>query len=260
MELHQWAHQILSGETLEEKLHVPQILTDDNPGPAKRFIEPARLPSMRFQKKKKEEKLPSFHDHDDPYKRAVCLHRFANHELLAVEIMAYTLLAFPDAPKTFRKGLAHVMKEEQTHVKLYMNRMAEMQVRFGDLPLYQHFWKHTPHITSPLHYVSMMSLTFEMANLDFAPVYGKSFLTAGDIASSELMATIWRDEVNHVRFGWQWFKRWKDDTTGEWEEWQKILSTTLLNPKRARGFFIHKEPRLNAGISQDFINKLSAFK
>ena len=66
--------------------------------------------------------------------------------------------------------------------------MERLGITFGDLPLYRHFWKHTPHIQSPLHYISMMSLTFEMANLDFAPMYGQSFAPFGDIDSAGLMA------------------------------------------------------------------------
>ena len=48
------------------------------------------------------------------------------------------------------------------------------------LPYYKHFWAHTPFLTDPIRYLSVMSLTFEMANLDFAPLYGKSFARCGD--------------------------------------------------------------------------------
>jgi len=257
MEIREWALKILSSESIEDKLGAPEELSDHAPGSPTIFKDPARSPSMRFRQHKKEEKLPALHELKDGGNRAICLHRFAGHELLAVEIMAYVLLAFPDAPASFRKGVAHVLQEEQGHVRLYTERLEAMGVRFGDLPLYRHFWAHTPYIRSPLHYVSMMSLTFEMANLDFAPIYGRYFLASGDEASSQLMATILRDEVNHVRFGWQWLKRLKKEGETEWDAWQSILGTTLLTPKRAKGFFIHKEPRLQAGISEDFIQRLS---
>ena len=135
MELREWAIRILSADTLEEKLLCPAVLTDYDPGPPLIFNEPVRPTGMGFHRRTKEEKLPPFQDHKSEDKRAICLHRFAGHELLAVEIMAHALTAFPDAPKAFRKGVAHTLKEEQGHVKMYMTRMEQMGLRFGDLPL-----------------------------------------------------------------------------------------------------------------------------
>lgn len=256
MEIREWAVRILSTDHLDDKLFKPELLTDEEPGPPIIFKEPCRPQNMGFNRRSKEEKLPPFQDLHQEDKRAICLHRFAGHELLAVEIMAYVLLAFPDAPKNFRKGVAHVLQEEQDHVSLYKERLKAMGVNFGDLPLYRHFWTHTPYITSPLHYVSMMSLTFEMANLDFAPIYGKTFAHVGDQASAELMATILKDEISHVRFGWQWLKNLKNQNESEWDTWEKILKTTLLTPKRAKGFYLHPEHREKAGVSQEFISNL----
>lgn len=259
MELREWATTILSSETIEGKLSQPDSLTDREPGPAFFWKEPARTPEMQFKRHSKEEKLPSFQEHSDPNKRAACLHRFAGHELLAVEIMAFTLLAFPDAPPHFRKGLANTLKEEQEHVRLYIQRMTELGIKFGDFPLYRHFWTHTPFIRSPIHYVSMMSLTFEMANLDFANMYGKSFLHHGDIESAKLMGIILSDEISHVSFGWNWLKKFKMQDKNEWSLWEETLSETLLTPKRAKGFLLHSEPRLAAGIPQEWIEKLKTF-
>lgn len=256
MELRQWAESILSSDTLEGKLACPQSWTDHEPGPAIIWQEPTRPPGMQFSRRLREEKLPPFQEHQNPDKRAICLHRFAGHELLAVEIMAFALLAFPYAPQHFRKGLAYTLKEEQGHVRLYMNRMEGLGIRFGDLPLYRHFWKHTPHLASPMHYVSMMSLTFEMANLDFAPIYGKSFMHFGDQESAELMAIILRDEISHVRFGLNWLQRMKDTSKSDWDAWEQTLASTLLTPKRAKGFYIHESPRQQAGIPQEWIDKL----
>jgi uncharacterized ferritin-like protein (DUF455 family) len=260
MELRHWAYKILTSEYLEDKLADPGPLTDFEPGAPLLIKEPARTLDMQLRRRAKGEKLPSFQEHQDPYKRAVCLHRFAGHELLAVEMMAFALLAFPEASPTFRRGLAHTLKEEQEHVRLYIKRMQELNVQFGDLPLYRHFWSHTPHMQSPLHYVSMISLTFEMANLDFAPMYGQSFAHFGDEASALLMATILKDEIAHVRFGWQWLKKFKSSTLNEWQAWETTLATTLLTPKRATGFIVHEKPRQQAGIPQEWIECLKKSK
>jgi uncharacterized ferritin-like protein (DUF455 family) len=256
MEIREWACKILSSESLNDKLFQPETLTDFQAGPPLIISEPARSYDLRLQKRKKEEKLPALHDLKHQDKRAVCLHRFAGHELLAVEMMAYTLLAFPDAPPSFRKGLAHTLKEEQGHVALYCKRLSEFNVSFGSMPLYKHFWIHTPFIKSPLHYVAAMSLTLEMANLDFAPTYGNAFLKGGDEKSSELMATILRDEIAHVRFGMQWLLKMKPETLSEWDTWTKALENSKLHPRRAKGKHFQEEPRRKAGVSSSWIQKL----
>ncbi len=255
MELREWALRILSADTLEEKLLDPGELTDENPGKPLFLDEPIRPAGMGFNKRSKEEKLPPFQLHGSPENRAVCLHRFAGHELLAVEIMAHALTAFPEAPKAFRKGIAHTLKEEQGHVRLYRQRMEELGLHFGDLPLYRHFWNHVPYLTSPIKYVSVMSLTFEMANLDFAPLYGQSFSHFGDVESAELMSQILRDEINHVSFGYRWLQRLKEKQEDPWDAWIGSL-TPKLTPKRAKGFVLIEENRRQAGIPNDWIEKL----
>jgi uncharacterized ferritin-like protein (DUF455 family) len=256
MELRDWAIHILTGETLQEKLLTPQELTDHSPGPALIWKEPARSFDLRFQKHFRKNRLPPFHDHKDLEKRVICLHRFAGHELLAVEIMAYALLAFPEAPPHFRRGLAHTLKEEQEHVRLYAKRLAEMGCRLEDLPFYRHFWSFVPHLTTPLKYVSVMSLTFEMANLDFAPIYGHSFAKYGDLDSAKLMQQILKDEIGHVSFGCKWLQKWKDQKASDWETWLSNIPPRAT-PSRARGHTFFEENRRLAGIPDDWIKELS---
>jgi len=254
VELREWAIRILSADTLEEKLFCPEILTDEAPGEPLVFNEPIRPIGMGFNKRTREQKLPHFQEHGKVENRAVCLHRFAGHELLAVEIMAHALTAFPEAPKAFRRGVAHTLKEEQGHVQLYRERMGEMGLQFGDLPLFKHFWNHVPYLTSPIRYVSVMSLTFEMANLDFAPLYGKSFDHFGDEKSAALMAQILKDEIHHVSFGWRWLNQLKGKQDA-WDSWVECLNPKL-NPKRAKGFTLMEENRRKAGIPDPWIEKL----
>jgi uncharacterized ferritin-like protein (DUF455 family) len=255
MEMREWATRILSADTLSEKLLDPGVLTDHTPGPAIVWKEPTRPVGMGFQKHSRKNRLPPLHDHKDPYKRGVCLHRFAGHELLAVEIMAYALLAFPEAPVHFRRGLAHTLKEEQGHVKLYIERMSAFGLQFGDLPLYRHFWAYVPHLTNPLRYVAVMSLTFEMANLDFAPIYRSSFLKYGDQDSAALMQTILKDEIGHVSFGYRWLQKWKENEKSEWETWVANLPPLAL-PSRAKSAPFYPEHRRMAGVPEEWIINL----
>ena len=168
--------------------------------------------------------------------------------------MAYALLAFPQAPKGFRRGVARTLIEEQGHVRLYIERLKALGVSFGDYPLFKHFWNHVPHLTSPIRYISVMSLTFEMANLDFAPLYGKAFASFGDQASAQLMAQILKDEINHVSFGYRWLSQLKGEIPS-WDAWTGNLSPKI-EPRRAKGFVVMEENRRKAGIPEDWIEKI----
>ncbi len=258
MEYRDWAYQILTSDRLEDKLSCPEKLTDEKPGAPLLIAEPVRSSSLRFQKHTRKDRLPSLLALGHADKRAVCLHRFAGHELLAVEIMAHALLAFPDAPKNFRKGLAHTLKEEQEHVRLYIQRLNSMGVHFGDLPLYRHFWSYVHYITTPLKYLSMMSLTFEMANLDFAPIYGSAFAAHGDLESEKLMKQIFNDEIQHVAFGAKWLKNLKDPAVSPWETWIKNIHHRIT-PSRAKGPTFYPDHRRLAGLDEEWINSLNNF-
>lgn len=254
MEIREWATRILSADTLEEKLLSPDLLTDNTPGPRVFWDTPTRPSHMHFQRHTKEQKLPKADQHDKIENRILCLHRFAGHELLAVEIMAYALLAFPSAPKHFRRGVANTLKEEQEHVRLYVKRLKEMGCSFGDLPLYKHFWSYVPHLKNPIQYVSVMSLTFEMANLDFAPMYRESFAKHDDIASAILMDRILHDEIAHVSFGYQWLKKLKNAEESDWNTWRSSVPDALPL-KRAKGFIFQEQFRRDASIPEDWINE-----
>lgn len=255
MELRDWALKILSSDRIEDKLDTPDTFTDTHPGAPLLISEPCRSPELRFHKHSRKDRLPSLPDLAKSDKRAVCLHRFAGHELLAVEIMAYALLAFPEAPKNFRKGLSHTLKEEQEHVRLYIERLRQMGIQFGELPLYRHFWSYVHYLTTPLKYVSMMSLTFEMANLDFAPYYGTAFASHGDFDSEALMKKIFSDEIQHVAFGSKWLSNLKDATTSAWDSWLQNIHPRIT-PARAKGPRFYPDHRRLAGISDDWIQKL----
>jgi uncharacterized ferritin-like protein (DUF455 family) len=254
VELRQWAERILRGDTLEEKLLDPGPWTDHSPGSPLFWEEPTRPPHMAFKRHNRKEILPTLSELHSSEKRAICLHRFAGHELLAVEIMAYALLAFPEAPRGFRFGVAYTLKEEQEHVRLYIKRLEALGLKFGDLPLYRHFWNATPHLKDPLQYISVMSLTFEMANLDFAPIYGAAFAGHGDGESAELMKRILEDEIGHVSFGWNWLKKWQGPAKTLWETWAGALPPKM-DVTRARGPQFFAEHRRLAGIGEEWIER-----
>ena len=193
--------------------------------------------------------------------RGVLLHFFANHELLAAELMALALLKFPDAPVAFREGLANTLREEQLHTRWYVNRMRECGIEFGQYPLSRFFWEAVSRMETPLDYVSRLSLTFEQANLDYALHYGHLLREAGDGKSASILLRIYEDEIAHVGYGLSWFRRWKEEKESDWSALQKRLPFPL-SPSRAKGnrTGFNEAGRRAAGFDEDYIQRLALFE
>ncbi len=193
-----------------------------------------------------------------PAARGRLLHYFANHELLAIETMALTLLKFPEAPEEFRQGLFRTLQDEQRHLRSYLDRMEAYGVGLGSVPLNLYFWQSLKSVRTPLEFVAGMSLTFEQANLDFAHEFSVFFEEElGDDSTAKLLREVHDDEVRHVAHGWKWFQRWKNPQAGsDYEAYQEALRFPLT-PRRARGTRLFSmNSRSQAGLDADFIREM----
>ncbi|MBC8094972.1 MAG: DUF455 family protein [Akkermansiaceae bacterium] len=260
MELRDFAEQVLFATTLEEKLQSPETITDERPGSALITPDaPGRPNELRFKPQVSgKAEFPGLHQLEQPRERGRLLHFFANHELLATELMALVLLRFPDAPAAFRKGVYQTLKDEQEHTRLYIGRMKECGLTFGELPVSGYFWRTVSAMENPMDYVSSLCLTFEQANLDFARHFAKGFAQVGDVSTAKLLEKIYKDEIGHVAYGLKWFRRWKNQTQSDWEAFCRQLKFPL-SPQRAKGFSLNVEGRRAAGLDPHFIAELNVY-
>jgi len=260
MELRDFAEQVLFARTLEEKLHRPDAVTDNRPGPALPVpAAPGRPAGLHFKRTRSERTdFPGADQLEHERERGQLLHFFANHELLATELMALVLLRFPEAPADFRRGVFNTLKDEQTHTRIYIQRMKECGIEFGELPVNGYFWRTVSTMESPMDYVSALCLTFEQANLDFARQYADTFKKVGDDASARLLEKICRDEIGHVAYGLKWFRRWKHPEESDWDAFCRQLKFPL-SPQRAKGTILNIAGRRAAGLDPAFIAQLDVY-
>lgn len=252
------AERILLSETLAEKLaRIPASIVDDQPGAALRVSVPGRPPDLKFAARRTAPKMPRPGALHDPQKRAVAHHILANHELQALEVMAAVLLAFPEAPPEFRRGLVHIMRDEQRHTNLHVKRAAELGLRFGELPVNDYIWAKSQAFESVLDYLAGLPLTFEGRNLDHTLEFEAAFEQAGDPESAAILRAIHRDEIGHVRFGLEWLRRLKPPEQSDWDVYCAHLHWPLRADK-AIGDTLHRDPRREAGMSEEFIDRLAA--
>ena len=259
MELRAFAERVLLAAALEEKLRAVAFssLTDGDPGPAVRIDRPARPANLPFAGRREAPPMPRTEAFVDPGKRAIAHHIMANHELQALEVMAFALLAFPEAPQEFRLGMARVMADEQRHTRMHIERAADLGLEFGSLPVNGYFWGKAQQFASVLDYLAGLPLTFEGCNLDHTLEFEAQFAAAGDKRSSAIMRAIHRDEIEHVKFGLDWLRRLKPESQSDWEAYTSHLHHPL-RAEKARGRAFHRSPREAAGMSAEFIDRLEA--
>lgn len=261
MEVVDFAKEIIHGERIEDKLlgldaeRLP--LSFEKAAPLEKVQKPNRTQKIALSEK--QVRFPRGHFHI-PEKKAIALNSFANHELLAIEIMAKMLVEFPhhtEEEKLFKKGIISALKDEQKHLQLYVSRLNEIGYELGDFPLNDYFWRQSMSINSRAEYLSVMSITFEGANLDFAALYRDLFLEVDDKKSADILETVLKDEISHVAFGMHWLGKWREEKS----IWQYYLDNLPfpLTPARARGKTFNKVDRLKAKMDEGFLSELLGF-
>jgi uncharacterized ferritin-like protein (DUF455 family) len=260
--LREYAENIVTGTSLAAKLAPPPELGPSTPddrfddtAPPLRLAAPGRPANLAIVPGR-QARVPPLAGMRDRDQRARILHALANHELQAIELFAWAVLAFPTAPAAFRRGLVAILADEQRHFALYQDRLAALGTSFGDHPVTGHFWNKLDHLRTPCEFVCAMNLTFENANLDFAGDYATAARAAGDAATAAALDQVHADEIRHVHFGWVWLRRF----AGDREPWQAYLDHIHppLGPARARGARFDRDARRRAGFDETFIAQLES--
>jgi uncharacterized ferritin-like protein (DUF455 family) len=255
VELSEYARTIVESEDIDEKLSPPPgVLTDESPGESLRILSPGRPAELRVVSAR-DAPVPPIEGFQDEVQRIRILHACANHELQAVELFAWAILAFPDADPELRSGLLRILREEQMHTRLYRRRLRELGADLGSHPVSAYFWNKIPKIATPVEFLSAMSLTFENANLDHSTLLARSARRVRDQDTAEILDRVHADERGHVRFGWEWLARLKRPEQSMTEAWLASIHWPL-RAALARGREFHRESREAIGLDPEFIDLL----
>lgn len=259
MEIREFAERILESPELDVKLSPVELpVTDEARGDAVRVAAPARPARLQFAPRRTAPAMPRRDALRDPHKRAIAHHIMANHELQALEVMAWILRAFPAAPRDFRFGLLDVMADEQRHTRMHVERARMLGLKFGDLPVNSYIWKKAMSFDSVLDYLAGLPLVFEGRNLDHTLEFAGEFAEVGDDRSSALMRTIHRDEIRHVAFGIDWLRRLKPAGMTDWDAFEHHLHWPM-RAEHARGEVLQIDARREAGLDDEFIRRLQDY-
>lgn len=187
-----------------------------------------------------------------PSARALCLARFAHHELQAVELFAWALLRWPDVPRELAVGWLRILGDEQRHARAYLSRVEDQGFRFAEFaPHSDYLWKNAGVIDGPEAFLAAVGLTFEQANLDFSLLYRDGFRQAGDEESARVCQEVHDDEVGHVAFAASWLERLRPE--GDAVARYEASVPFPFSAARAKGRRFDLAARRRAGLGEAFI-------
>lgn len=253
-----WAWDLVAGASWSAKLRPPPVpdAWEVDP-PARRPRAPGRPAELRVVPRSPRTPRPGALAR--PEARARLVAALAHHELQAAELFAWGLLAFPAAPRAFRRGLLRLALDELRHLREYAEHLRACGSALGEHPVRDWFWERVPRCRSPLELVALLGLGLEGANLDHSARWAEHLRAAGDDAGAALLERIGREEVAHVRFAARWFRRL--DPVGaaslDFDAWAARL-VPPLTPALLRGRPLARELRARAGLGPEFLDRLDA--
>ena len=256
--IERWAWDYIHAADLGSKLSPKPPPDKDDPRrwealPSRRRLrEPGRPPELRVT-----ERADKTRGLMAPAGRARALHTFLHHELQAAELMAWAILAFPEAPTEFREGLLRIALDEVRHMRLYAEQIERLGHRVGEFPVRDWFWVRVPTCRDPAAFVAVMGLGLESANLEHTASFAARFRQAGDEEGARVQEVVGREEIAHVRFGVRWFEHFTGGV--DFSAWTRALPEPLT-PLMMRGRPIHREARRRAGQPERFIDALDAWR
>jgi uncharacterized ferritin-like protein (DUF455 family) len=250
-----WAWDYVRATSLAHKLEPPPRPDRWEARPVARRLEgPGRPPELRPVARPP--KTPKPGALVDPEKRARLMHTFFHHELQAAELMCWALLAFPDTPRAFRRGLLRIGDDEVRHMRLYAAHLERLGHPVGRFGVRDWFWERVPACRRPLDFVALLGIGFEGANLDHTARFAAQFRAAGDPEGARLQERVGAEEIPHVRFAIRWFAEWAGPL--EWERWLEALPPPLT-PIVMRGRPLDRAARRRAGMPDAFVDALGAY-
>lgn len=139
------------------------------------------------------------------------LHRHMHNEMQNLEIVAQSLVDFPEAPWELRLQLARQCWDESRHTALVYRRLREIGGYKGEFPVMNYEWGVTQMLDSLPARLAVQNRTFEAGEMDLLRDNIGMWTDAGDPETAALIDLILADEVQHVRFANRWLKRFADE-------------------------------------------------
>jgi len=138
--------------------------------------------------------------------RAALIHSLAHIEFNAVNLALDAVYRFRDLPREFYGDWIRIAAEEARHFTMLRDHLVALGFDYGSFTAHNGLWEmavKTAH--DPLVRMALVPRLLEARGLDAAPTLIAKLKSCGDARAVEIMQTIQRDEIEHVRIGNRWY-------------------------------------------------------
>ena len=137
---------------------------------------------------------------------AALLHAVAHIEFNAINLALDAAYRFRTVSTQFTLDWLQVAAEEATHFGLMRARVQAHGFDYGDFEAHNHLWDMAYKTAyDPLLRMALVPRVLEARGLDVTPAMREKIRQKGDMATCEVLDTIYRDEVGHVKVGNHWY-------------------------------------------------------
>lgn len=178
---------------LESVVEAP-LMPAPVPGRPRRpeLVDPARVPRRRL---------------GSPQGRAALLHAVAHIEFNAINLALDACWRFSAMPLDYYRDWLSVAQDEARHFTLLAERLAALDLAYGDLPAHNGLWEAAEKTADDvLVRMALVPRVLEARGLDVTPGMIERLRRVGDEESVAVLEVILREEVRHVAIGTRWFR------------------------------------------------------
>lgn len=139
--------------------------------------------------------------------QARAIHDLASIELQAFELAVRTLIEFPHAPVEFREQLLAIAISEAEHFQLCLENLDRLGFSWGSWEVHTGLWQSVSPKDSLLDRILIVHRYLEGSGLDAGETLLKRIYSMPGIGFEPLIKKIVSEEVDHVKFGSDWYRK-----------------------------------------------------
>jgi len=141
-----------------------------------------------------------------PEGRAILIHALAHIEFNAINLALDAIWRFAGMPNEYYADWLKVAGEEALHFSLLNEHLKERGFAYGDFPAHNGLWEMAEKTRHDiLARIALVPRTMEARGLDVTPQIRAKLAQVKDLAATNILDIILRDEIGHVAIGNRWY-------------------------------------------------------